>query len=534
MNQFNVLVKALAANTYGISALTGRNADGKARKKALGRALLFVALGVYLLAIAFIYFYGMSSVLNKLGMIDTMITLTATLAVGASLLASLLHTYSYVFNCRDYELLSAMPLRSSTIFLSKYLFLYAESLIYSLLAAAPSIVCYGIFAAPPVWFYPIMVVIVLFAPALGVAIGGIISYLFSFISLSPSLKNKLLLVFNVLLVLGIMYVSISFSTSQAVSGGDFTAAAGSLNSAAAINPLSPLVLSAAKGNMLSLLLYILINCAALAAVVAIAGTRFQKAAARMNEFARGRAYTGYREKGTLPPLAALFRREMSAYFSQYVYVMNTLIGFILMMIAAVVLLLNGGFADVLASAGINGTIMLPIAVLGFTFMAVLSPTTCSSISLEGQTFWIVRSLPVNGVTVLLSKLLVWFAISIPATVVSSAIACVALRIPVLDSALLIVYLLMCCVFTGLAGLLINLKSYRLNWTNAATVVKQSTAVLLSMLISFALCGIAAAAVFLLPVRLGLACLMVLLAAGIALLSLILYRRGDEMLRAIEL
>ena len=93
---------------------------------------------------------------------------------------------------------------------------------------------------------------------------------------------------------------------------------------------------------------------------------------------------------------------------------------------------------------------------------------------------------------------------------------------------------MCCVFTGLAGLLINLKSYRLNWTNAATVVKQSTAVLLSMLISFALCGIAAAAVFLLPVRLGLACLMVLLAAGIALLSLILYRRGDEMLRAIEL
>jgi len=106
--------------------------------------------------------------------------------------------------------------------------------------------------------------------------------------------------------------------------------------------------------------------------------------------------------------------------------------------------------------------------------------TSASVSLEGKNIWLVQSLPVSPWQVLLAKLKLHLLLTIiPALILT---ACVELVIqPSLGMALLLPLIVMAFIlFMALLGLVVDLKSPNLNWTNESAVVKQSMAVMIAI------------------------------------------------------
>ena len=335
MKQFSILFKTLLQNTYSPSPTGGQQPES-ARKKKVGKAVLYVLLAVYLMVLAYIYFYNMAGLLAASGRLDSFVALAFAIAAVVSFGLTLLHSQGYIYGCRDFEMLSALPVSQRTIFLSKFALLYLEVTVISLVASIPCFLCYALFANPPFWFYIVVLIMIFFAPAVGVVVGGILAYLTTLVTIGVGAKNKLMLVFNFALVLSIMYFSMKWSLSLSQTGA-LEAMAQKLADIAAINPLAPLITAAAvKGSLPALLLYILLCLALMGAAVLVVGSGFHAANARMGETRRRGDFKGERLHVSTQ-LKALYKKEMSAYFSQYIYVMNTAFGFVLMIIGSGVL-----------------------------------------------------------------------------------------------------------------------------------------------------------------------------------------------------
>lgn len=123
-----------------------------------------------------------------------------------------------------------------------------------------------------------------------------------------------------------------------------------------------------------------------------------------------------------------------------------------------------------------------LAPILLSLFVVLSCTTSSSISLEGNNLWILKSSPVSKQAIWLSKVAVNLTITLPVLSISSVMLMISLRTGWMESLLLLVIPLIYACYSALMGIIVNLKLPNLEWKSEVTVIKQSAAVLVSMLI----------------------------------------------------
>lgn len=529
MNHFFLLFKAALINAYGRSAPSGTGEH----RKSLGKLLLMVFVAIYLLGILFLYFFSLSSFLVSVNRLDLLLPMSVTIGSLMAVFMSLLHSNGYLYACKDFELLTAMPVSQRSIFLSKFLFLYAECFLFSTAAALPCIACYAIFAQPTIMFYITALLMLLTVPCFGAVLGGLAAFLLSYITVSAGAKNKLLLVFNIIFVLAFMVFSMTMMPT-AMTDDFFASIMSTFEAIATLHPLSFLVVGITNGNLLSLLLFTVINLAALTLITFVAGSRFTAIASKIGEQGLKSNFKGETKVRAASPIKALYKRELSAYFSQYVYVLNTGVGFLLFLLAAVALIFSK--ETVLQYMGALGsetsTTFVPIMCC---FLVSLAPSTSSAISMEGSSFWLGRSLPISARELFLSKLFVWFTVSVPLTLISLVIFCIVLELGLAYSIILGLYLLSVVILTGILGLSFDLIKPKLTWTNPQTVVKQNTPVLYSMLVSFLLCGVTFAAMSFLPFNkpISLLLLFLLLAALSVLFGMRLFATGEQKLSRVE-
>jgi ABC-2 type transport system permease protein len=185
------------------------------------------------------------------------------------------------------------------------------------------------------------------------------------------------------------------------------------------------------------------------------------------------------------PLYTLYKKELRRYFSSSIYVLNTSIGMVMLLVMAVALMF-------VSTEQLGQTLEIPelsnylsrLAPLFVSVFVTLSCTTSSSISLEGNNIWILKSAPVPTITILLSKIAVNLTITVPIVVISSLLLMISLGTGWMESLLLLVIPVLYACLTAMIGVLVNLKLPKLEWTNEVSVVKQSASVLVAMLIGF--------------------------------------------------
>lgn len=149
------------------------------------------------------------------------------------------------------------------------------------------------------------------------------------------------------------------------------------------------------------------------------------------------------------------------------YVLNASFG-IVIVIAGIVLLLiesNVIYDFLLQSGGMMAANMIPLAAAVVSMLSSTNIISAPSVSLEGKSLWIVKSMPVDVSKALLAKAYVHMAICIPPVVVCSAVLAVVLRASVVSAVLLVLLPAVLTALFALLGVAINLKLPKLDWVN---------------------------------------------------------------------
>lgn len=396
-------------------------------------------------------------------------------ALGLALLIGTLMAKGLIYDAKDNETLLALPISPNMMLLARVCMQYIYMFFFVLGYFAPAAVKYFMVVGVQPLAILFCVLVLLLLPLLALAVSSFLGWLSA--SLTANLPKKHFLsvlstVVMVLIGLACYLLLINYSMELGVKGEPSTVVK---------VVLFPILhaSAAASGNALSALWFVL-SCAVLCGLVYwLMSATFLKIVTTE----KGEIKTVYKEEKAQVSSAnaALLRKECARLLKTSIYFMNgaistifLLVGFIFLLVVAI----GDLGADIRTMlAGDFGVLVGGAAI---AFIAAMSTITASSVSLEGDSLYLVQSLPVSSGQVLFCKwLLHVLFVGIPALL---CVAVLPFVIPVsaLNAGLVGLNVLVVVAVTAAIGLALNLKLPMLKWSNEMVPVKQSMAVMAAM------------------------------------------------------
>ena len=480
MSNFFSLVKVQLLGLFGINKkLNGKGKSGKGAITGVLSVLLIAACIVYL---GYMYSEEYAVFLSAGGEIYKLVPLMISIASIISFVFSFYASGTVLYGYKDYQLLSAMPVKNREIVLSKLAYMYVSDLVFNLLIIVPSLFVYGSHGGEiTAGFVFATLALVLFSPLLmisfSVAIGALTAYISSFFR--KKYIAQIIILGSVMIAL---FAFSFFSGYNAAEGGNmFSSAITKLYFVYAIA-------EAGMKNGLYVLLFAVINAGAFAAVTVAVCYTYKK----MNTLVVSkRTLKNFRLKDSEAKgqFSALLSREAKRLFTCPIYVINSFVGVVMSVVFGVlymILMIIFSRNGLDLSVTENFTIFVPAV---FSFVFFMAPATACSVSLEGKTFWIIRTMPVDMKSVFNAKLLLSYIIYSITAVVSSLIVTLSLGYSAVTVLLVTFNALTAALFSSNLGLLFNLLLPKLEWENESEVVKRSAATFLTVLAAFVFAGL---------------------------------------------
>ena len=480
MSNFFSLVKVQLLGLFGINKkLNGKGKSGKGAITGVLSVLLIAACIVYL---GYMYSEEYAVFLSAGGEIYKLVPLMISIASIISFVFSFYASGTVLYGYKDYQLLSAMPVKNREIVLSKLAYMYVSDLVFNLLIIVPSLFVYGSHGGEiTAGFIFATLALVLFSPLLmisfSVAIGALTAYISSFFR--KKYIAQIIILGSVMIAL---FAFSLFSGYNAAEGGNmFSSAITKLYFVYAIA-------EAGMKNGLYVLLFAVINAGAFAAVTVAVCFTYKKintlvTSKRTLKNFRLKEYAGK------SLFSALLTREARRLFTCPIYVINSVIGVVmsvafgvLYMILMIIFSRNGLDLSVTE----NFTIFVPAV---FSFVFFMAPATACSVSLEGKTFWIIRTMPVDMKSVFNAKLVLSYLIYSIAALFSSLIVTLPLGYSAVTVLIVTFNALTAALFSSNLGLLFNLLLPKLEWENENEVIKRSAPTFLTVLAAFVFAGL---------------------------------------------
>ena len=136
------------------------------------------------------------------------------------------------------------------------------------------------------------------------------------------------------------------------------------------------------------------------------------------------------------------------------------------------------------------TSYLPVVMFGvIAFASFMTSITSSMISLEGKSFSILKSLPVQPFKIVFYKIVAALVIMIPCILIGDVIVFIRFKFDFLSIILLLIASLLLPFLSELIGILANLKYPKMDATNDTEVVKQSMSSMISVFIGLGVVGL---------------------------------------------
>ncbi len=451
------------------------------RKKNGGSYTALIVLGgAVVIAAVFGYNMMFAQALKQIGMLPYLLGLMVTASSLVTLLTSIYKANGALFAFGDYDTLMSWPVTQRTIVLSRVWALYLYNASFNALILAPAGIVYAIMAAPAFWFYPIYIVCMMLTPVVPMILGGFISALIGWFTAGSRKKDALNIAFQILLFL-VIIVAFYLVPGRNMGAGIAAIAAG----VSGVYPLAMWFMRAVSEiDPASICLFVGVS----AAVMAVFTLFFARVFKRVNTAmaARKEAKHYHRAKTTRARGVqnALYRMELRRLFSIPVYIVNTLFGMILLLVATVAAsifapnileMLRTEHADLL-------DFVYRLMPLVLALFVALSCTTSSAVSIEGKQRWIVKHLPVRAKEWLQGKVLVNLTCTVPIVLLCALILCIVMRMSAEQCVWMFVTPVCYAFFSALCGLAINLALPQFNWSTPASVVKQSVSALCGLLL----------------------------------------------------
>jgi len=452
MDRFKLLTKIQLRNVF--EERSTRKGKTSKHSRVLTSLILLAAMSVYFFALS----RGEQSIRYYVTIFSMMV-----MVMGISLSQGILFTY------KDGDLLRSMPFTDREIAASKLIVFLVTIYSYLLAILIPYLVIHGAAAGEGPLFYVLSVVGSLFVPMLPATIAALLGLWLTKISAGKKHEDTIR---N-----GITFLAIFI----------LCFASGFMSSGAELNfknylPSGLFASALLDGNMLYFLIFVAVNAAALIFFIFVFSGIMLRTGALTKQAYHEKNFKAARQEAK-SPFGALRAKEFHSYFKNFLYVINTVIGMIILIIAAVVVLvMRATIAEELAAAGVDSSSIMTVITLVTGAMVGMSCTTAASISLEGKSLWILKSMPFTTGQIFLAKFIVNFAVTIIPGEAVALLMSIGFRASLASTLLAIVYILLVSVFTGLFGLLMNLRFPRLDFENEAQAIQQSVSSLIAVVV----------------------------------------------------
>ena len=520
----------LRVRLLGLKAsLTGANRSNKKRSRAsiIGFSILMIYCFGYFTFMMYMIFSQMAGAFAALGYGAVYFALAAIMSFCLMFIGSVFTSKTQLYEATDNDLLLSMPIRPGDVLLSRLLTLLLIDLGLGLIVSGPAIYAWAQAAGfDAAWFVPCLIVLCLLLPLLALLVAAFFGWLLHL--LSARVRNQSLLTVGLSLAfLAVYFVAISRMNiwlTEIVK--DPSPLVGALSGFA---PLIWIGLACAEGNLPALGGLVLCT----AALALLGWIVLERSFLRTATDKRGAAKIKYVEKrvNAVSPDRALLRRELKHLAASPAYIMNSALGAILTPVAAVFLILKReSILPLLAMPGL-GEYLPMMLLLGLCFMGSMCTITAPSISLEGKSLWLLKSLPVTPRQALNAKLRLHLLIGLPPMLICSAIFIVLFRPEPLTAFIYVALPVASLLFVALLGLLENLRHPNFDWVNETQAVKTGMAVAVTTFGTMGLVMLPLLFVILLGDRIPVSMIAPCFLALVLLLDLLLWRwlrtRGEK-------
>lgn len=497
-----LLTKIQVCNLFGENEFRYTH-DRKKKRRWIAMGVLMGLVAVMMAS----YVVGLCVGLSVLGMADVIPEYLCVITSAVIVCFSILKAGSVIFQKKGYDFLISLPVSTADLVVSRFLVMYVSNLLLSLIVMVPGLVTYGICANPPAAAYLFGLFGILLIPMLPLTVSTAFGALVTAVSARMRNKNLVSAVLTLIFAMGILVLL----TAVGGAAENLTAEQMQNLAEAASVQLRRLYIPAAwfggavtDGSIVGFLLFAGVSLGLFGVTAAVVARYFRGICTALHATSAKNDYKVTAMKRS-SVLGALYRREVKRYFASSIYVTNTLIGYILMAAAGVAVAVIGldKITDVFGpNLGITVDIRaIAVQLLPFviSFMAIISPTTACSISLEGKQWWILQTLPVRAADIWNAKILLNLTLAAPAYVVA-AVGCLIAAEPKGAGVVWILLIpALYIVFAAVAGITVNLALPSMEWENETRVVKQGASVGIAMLVGLVMLVIPCAAMFLLPV-----------------------------------
>ena len=163
---------------------------------------------------------------------------------------------------------------------------------------------------------------------------------------------------------------------------------------------------------------------------------------------------------------ALLIREVRHFTSNAMVMLNGAIGIIFTIIGGIALIMYKDTIDMLLRElpGIESMLTPILCVMGIG-IGSMNIISASSVSLEGDRLWIIKSLPIATQDILLVKLGMHLVLCIPAGIFFSIVEVILFQLSILDAIIVVFVPVLFTFFIAVLGLLLNLWKPKFDWVN---------------------------------------------------------------------
>jgi ABC-2 type transport system permease protein len=475
MKKVWTLLKTDCCNILGLNTLR-YSKDSKAKRRSITLMIAYAAVLIMLVAYPLLLANGLRA-MNVHDLIPEYFLCITSLII---FFFSFFQAGGYLFQTKNFDMIVSLPLKPGVILFSRFLRLYLGYFGMTVLVMVPSSILYGRWTAKGGSYYAMLFISCILIPLIPMALASLFGSLIhawtvrlKHRTLFSTVANLLLMVVILGMSWGPSFFANRISLDQVMNFSDTMS-----QQILRYYPPAALFNSAlVNGNAVSYLLFAVLSILLFLLFFAVASWKYMYICQNMQVH---EASGNYKFKGlkTNSIGKALYLKELKYYFSCPIYIMNTIVGYLFIIVATVVVLIMGDPSRAME---------LPFSILDYVpfvmvFLCCMSSTTASSISLEGAHWWLPLSLPVSTRDIMKSKLLVNMTLAVPTIVLCNIALQIRFGFVWYEFLLNMIIPVVCCFYISVLGLVMNCRYPLFEWKSEVVPVKQGGATMLTMLI----------------------------------------------------
>ena len=448
----------------------------KKKKSSKGKIVGMAILAIYCLVVFFglfgALFDSLALLLNSVGLDWGYFAIGFVLAFVVGFVMVVFLCYQELYQAKDNELLMSLPLKPKDILLSRIFSVLLFCYVMEALVLLPCLVMYLLKYSLPVLGIINFIILFITLGLLIIALSSLVAYIFALIIPKLGRLKNVVTIVLFIAVFGLYMWGVFALQSNLINllyaGVDLISA---------IKDVAPTIyylgLAVTNGDMLGLLLNLLVFVLPFIIMVYVLSHNYVNLANAKPKIKK-RIYRETKIKGN-GAMSALVKREIKHYTSNAMVTLNALMGIIFEVIVLILIIINLDKITMVLEIEELRPYLLAAALVVIIYVSSLNIMSSSMISIEGETLYILKSLPLKTKTILWSKFLAHFVVCTPLGVVVAIVLSFVLKFGILEVIALIFVPMIFTAFIDLLGLLMNLLKPKFDWINEVYCVKQGLA-----------------------------------------------------------